>query len=193
MSIFIEDGTGTGKKVKVDSNNRAQVSSTSSTLADTALQKGLFFLLATGIIELTSASASGILYIKNNEESDLLIGKTGLFLGPSTGGSGIVEYSFIANPTGGTLISNATAGVNVNANGGSARALSANVYKGVEGATTVGTDFTILFPHDDGVWEQGSPVILPRGSSVAIKLKPPVGNTSMKINLTVEAILLDNI
>ena len=80
----------------------------------------------------------------------------------------------VRNPTTGTLISNATAAPIVeNRNFGSSSTLTALTYKGVDGATvTDGDDALIFVVNGQGRLAATLDLVIPKGSSLAIKVDP---------------------
>jgi hypothetical protein len=189
----IQDGTGSGKLAKVDSDNRLHVRSVTTTSEESASLKGLDFNLNTGIITLTNATKTPVFYLKNNEDYDLVIGTLFYTTGESTGGSGNILVEVIRNPTAGTIVSNATPiEMNANRNFGSSRSLSVSAYKGATGNTlTDGIKFveSISSTATQRVPVVGGAVIIPKGSSIAIQITPSTGNTSMAVEIGVSCYL----
>jgi hypothetical protein len=183
----IEDGTGQGLSAKVNEFGQLSTKSVISTLENFGATKGYTFNVNTGTISLTSANASALLYLKNNGESSVYVSSIGYLIGNSTGGSGDIDVEVLRNPTAGTIVSGATdVDIVANKNFGSSRPLTADVFKGAEGNTftdgelayrsllnSAGKQYTIA---------TGS-VILPRGSSIGIRMTPQTGNTSMDVQV----------
>lgn len=146
MSI-IEDGTGSGKKQKVNANNRAYVDAIEKSEEQAAIDIGDGYNINTGEISLTTTSASGVLYIKNNETENLVI--TAIAVGVSSAGTvnDSTRVQIIRNPSTGTLISDASAvDQNQNRNFGSSKTLTVDAYKGAEGKTvTDGDNIALIF------------------------------------------------
>jgi len=140
MSTIIEDGNGTGKKAQVDSSNRLEVSATvHPELHFNSKEDKLAFDFSTGdFISITSADTeTGIFYMKNDSTTKSVVIST-----IRVCANQVHKVKVYKNPTGGTLISNATAGVVTNLNFTSSNTSDVTVYKGVEGATVSGTAFT---------------------------------------------------
>lgn len=197
MAEIIQDGRGTGNTAKVDSLGKVHADAVSTFKEDSQARRGLAYNINTGTITLTNAStANGVLYLKNNEDYDLIISNIAYILGNSTGGTGDILVEVIKNPTTGTLISGAsTVETSSNKNFGNSRLLNALVYKGATGNTvTDGSTFakTIL-----GTGAQriigvlGGSIILPRGSSIAIRFTTPASNTSMNVQFAFACYLED--
>ena len=197
MEIIV-DGTGTGNSAKVDETHRLHVDSVATQREEAASQKGSAFNVNTGSINLTNAStANGVLYIKNNENYNLIITNIFYILGNSTGGSGDLTISIIKNPTAGTLISGATdVDTKQNKNFGSSRIIDLDAYKGATGLTvTNGVTYaaTILNTGPQRVVIAGGSITLPKASSIAIVLNTPVGNTSMNCMFAISCYLEDEV
>jgi hypothetical protein len=165
----IEDGTGKGASMKVDANNRAHTQSISETESLHSTELGDAYNINTGNIALTGDGT--LLYVKNNEDKDLVIeaiafGNDGLGTHSSN-----PRYTVIRNPNGGDLISDATAvSMNQNRNFGSNKTLTADAYKGkVSGTITGGNDIAILEGTSDGRDYFTINFVLPKGSSLALK------------------------
>ena len=194
MSI-IDDGTGKGYQAKVNANNRLYTSSVSRSEEKAATDLGRSYTIASGMVTLTSAGESGVLYIKNNETCDLHMRQAIISFSPSTGGSSTDtnHVRVYRNPTTGTLISSATTGpIACNRNFGSSNTLTADMYIGAEGETV--TDGVVhaqtLLPANS-VRELAIDETLVGGSSIAFTVEPQDSNTSMKIMLEVLCFLED--
>ena len=192
--MIIQDGTGSGFQVGVTETNRLLVDADSHEAVLTAATDGKAFKFGTDVITLTSANASGIFYLKNNEEANLIISELLFQANQSVGGaSGIGTWKVIRNPAGGTLISTATAvSIRQNFNFGSTATLNVDAFKGAEGATvTGGNDFSIQngFVVPNRIVAPFTSIILPRGSSLAVTFTPPTSNTSIVVSVGVSAFL----
>lgn len=182
MGMTIIDGR-THSSAAVDSSNRLKTAGTTETQSEHSCELGLRYNINTGDITLTSAAKTTVLYIKNNEDDDLVIESFIYNLGATTGGTGDVKVDIYRNPTAGGIITNANAvSINQNLNFGSNNTLTVNAYKGATGETVVsgGNDaVSSRLATNTGryVITLGS-VILPKGSSIAINYTPPSSNTS---------------
>ena len=183
---IIRDGTGDNYQAKV--NEKHQLNTFSVTEDELTFHSFLAetYNFNTGNLTLTSGGASGVWYFMNNEEYPVMI--TSLFynLGLNTGGSGNTLIQVIRNPTGGTVISDASSSAPVNRNFSSAKTLNAYSYLGAEGKTLTGGTNIIqsLLPIAAGRHVL-SPValILERGNSVGVKITPPTSTTSMTVQV----------
>ena len=185
----IEDGTGKGYESKVDNNNRLHVDSVGRSQSEQAALNSLNFNIVTSAITLTSANESGVFYFKSDESKPFVIKEILVILGNSTGGSGAGTIELIKNPTAGTLISTATAiTTSQNRDFGSSRELSGDIYEGAEARTvTDGTTFasTARTDFSSPVVFDAAPIILRKGSSIAVTYQPPSGNTSQIVRVAV--------
>lgn len=182
MSI-IQDA-GTGSTAKVSSSNRLQVHSVITTEASTAASNGDGYNINTGLVTLTSATESGVLYIKNNEDQDLKIEFLEMILAPSTGGvaTDATRVRVFRNPTGGTLLTGAVnVADNQNRNFGTNKLLATNAYKGTQGSTITGGNVIIEIFMQPGKRELlGIDLTLTKGDSLAVSYQPNASNTNMK-------------
>jgi hypothetical protein len=172
----IEDGAGTGNRAKVTANNRLETFSITETrAADISLRSGETFILTSDFISLTTTgSFNGLMYVKNTSQDNLFIDKIRIC---GTGSSmGNLQTKMIKNPTTGTLISDANAGISVPANLGSNVTFTGLNYAASADAKTVtdGTQFSQFTIHLPGhtIQEYDGGLIVPGGSSFAISGKP---------------------
>lgn len=190
---MITDGTGGGYKAGVDSTNRLKVASTTDTSFEAACEDGRAFNLNTEDISLTGAVSGdqGLLYIKNNEAGDLAL--IGWFIGirnlDTTGRSGSDTHLFklITNPTGGTLISDASAGYIANRTLGNPRTFDFDAYRatGPGKSVTGGDTIPVLYQyHTSGRTFGTVTLILPRGSSLAITVDTYGANMDLYTGFT---------
>ena len=191
MSI-LEDGKGSGKKAGIDNVNRLLTRAVTLEEKDLSASTGDKYNINTGDITLTDATITSVLYIKNNEDRDLVI--TGLIynLGNSTGGSGDGVIDVYRNPTAGTIVTDAVAvdvgtGVSANQNFGSNKTLTVDAYKGdtadnnfTDGSVTIYTRLSSAAGRT--VIALGA-IVLPKGSSIGISYTPPASNTSQTIQI----------
>lgn len=194
MSI-IEDGSGSGYSAKVDANNRIHAKSVSVSTQGNSSENGDHYNINTGDITLTSGCESSVLYIKNNEDRDLIVTDIIYLLGNSTGGSGDMQVAIFRNPTVGTVVSDASnVEMKANKNFGSPKTLIADAYKGGEGKTL--TNGTVAYRSRLGGASQtyvikSGDLVLTKGTSVGIKVTPPSGNSSLTIQVAIAAYLRD--
>lgn len=186
MSDYIQDGTGSGYRAKVDVDNHLHTRSITESGGTDAALFGDLYNINTETIQLTSANASALLYMKNTDSVPWIVNRVFYNAGPSTGGSGDFLAEVIANPTTGTLISGGSALTAHNLNFGSTKTLTGTVLKGAEGDTiTDGTVrvSTIIPVAGTRVLIGFDSVVLEPGSSIAVRVTPQSGNTAMDIQV----------
>ena len=184
-SSIIKDGGGSGRAAKVDSKQRLSVSGEALAPFEQAVIDGRGFLLTSGIVNLTSANESAVLYMKNNGDKDLILVESRYFMGTSTGGtSPDFQIKGAINPTSGTIQSSTlTAAGNLNL--GSAATVNIDARIGGEGITCI-----TAVPQPSSVVQTGQifakvPVSFPKGTSLCLTVKPPTGNTSVDVALDI--------
>jgi hypothetical protein len=187
MSTQILDGTGNGYKVMIDSKKRIHAFSVSTDIQGQSAVEGNTYNINTGTVSLSSANESGLLYFKNNGETDLHISSIGYLIGNSTGGTGDIIAKVLRNPDGGTVVSDETlVDVNINKNFGSSESLTVSAYKGGEGKTLTGGEeaYYSLVPKDatQYVIATGT-LVIPKGKSLGVSITPQSGNTSMDVQV----------
>jgi len=188
MSI-IEDGTGSRTQAKVDSTNRLTVRSVTETGELLASQDGDNYMTTTGEITLTSASESGIFFLQNDEEFDLIIPTLIFNSRASTAGVGdVFTASIFKNPT---SLSSPTAITPFNTNFGSSQTLSGTFQKGAEAsAFTGGSNVFSLLIRLETPSVFSTVLILEKGSTIGISITPPPSNTSLVVDFSVSSHLI---
>ena len=141
MATVIEDGTGSGFKLKVNKLNRINADSVTFDREDDAIASGAGYQITSGqVVFTTSGAASGVLYFQNDEDVDCVLDRVVLMIGTGDT-SGDWHHRIVRNPVGGTLLDNELAAGVSNSNHGSANILNGDgkdIYKGVEGDTIIG-------------------------------------------------------
>lgn len=172
--MIIEDGTGSGKKAKVNADNKVEVSAITLSEYEEAALDGRAFNINTELIALTGTGESAVLYVKNNEAQPISI--QGFFIGVGTlsgNSSESILVQAFTNPTGGTIVDNASAITIANRDLGSTKTFSIDAYKGVNGDTLTGQDVTpILYQFQGGSSRVFGTVnlVLPRGASIGVTI-----------------------
>lgn len=181
MPGIFTDGKGRGYLAEVDSSNRLNTYSVATQDEFEANRDGDAYNINTGVINLTDAAETPVLYLKNNENNDLHIRAIAIGLATSSNGASneMIKATVIRNPTAGTIVSSSVnVDINSNRNYGSNKTLTSDAYKGATGKTmTDGTDHIIFYASDFGRLFGTIDEVIPKGSSIGIKLTPPTGNT----------------
>lgn len=183
---IIKDGSGTGKEAKVDGTNKLETHSVILTEDAEAVEKGDAYNINTGTIALTSSTASGVLYLKNNEDRDMSID----LIAAGVGSAGTVTDSsvltLIVNPT--SVSFSADVDMNVNRNVGESKVLTVDAFKGSEGATVTGGSSMAQFFIGAGA-RLAAPIniTITKGDSVAFTLDTNTssGTTNIYVALVV--------
>lgn len=173
MGFQIQDGTGSSKKVRVNSNNRIETESvTTTSLSTTSKQDGNAYTVGTdGVLNFnfTSGVDNAILYCKNNEDVDLFVDVCVV----SQDVAGI--YKYIKNPTTGTLIDSGTSTTPVNFNFGSSNVADLDVIKLNASGQTFTNGTVITYSRNPAGLQPldflGT-VVVPKGSSFGITYDP---------------------
>ena len=176
MGFEIKDGTGTGNLAKVDAENRVAVRAITETETEKAVLEGRAFNINTEFLPITTNVEHALLYVKNNEDQNLII--AAWFNGTDFGTDGGTDAGLIRvyyNPTGGTIISDATTVTAANRNAGSSRVLSADVFSGGEASTFNGNDTPAVLYQTQKVNSRAFGNVfltLPKGSSLVATYLP---------------------
>jgi len=172
MSI-IEDGA-TGDKVRVDGSNRLQVFAIAEGVNAFSVKNGDAYNLATGLVAMTGTAESSVFYMANTGATDIVI--TSITFGVGVLSATITDdsvFTIIKNPTGGDIISNATAlaGGNTNQNHGESKSLSINAFQGVDGGTiTGGESYGPFYVSSSQRTSIPLTMRIPNGGSVGVKV-----------------------
>lgn len=185
--MIIEDGKGSGRTAGVDEKNRVITQADTRSEINAAIVRSAAFFSNSPVITLTSDNPSGLFFIRNDGLASIYIEEVLLCLGESTGGAGgTVLVSGSRNAAGGTILSGGTIGANTCQNFGSSRIAEATIRYGSEGAT-IGTspNSGILVPTQSQINTAASRIYLPQGTSYALQITPPTGNTSLDATVRV--------
>ena len=176
--MLIEDGKGNGKSAQVDNSNRLRVHAVTESEALHSSEEGGAYNVNSGLISITADAT--LLYLKNNEDEDIVIEAIALGSFEGITHSDDPYITVVRNPTGGDLISDATAvPMNGNRNFGSNNVLLVDTYKGKVGGTiTGGSDIAILQAVGGGRGFYTVEFVLPRATSIAVKLTANVTSGS---------------
>lgn len=176
MADSIVDGTGTGNRVAVFSDNKLSTRTVNSSEVQDAAAEGRAWNFNTGWISSISAN-SALLYFKNDESdgSDFFI--DAIAVGFKDGSATDVQsVYFVSSPTGGTLVDAATdADMISDRLMGEGNTLSARtmVYKATASGQTLtgGIDAALFAQNDQGRLFATVDFVVPKGQSCGIRLE----------------------
>jgi hypothetical protein len=177
--MLIEDGKGTGSKVRVDQNNVMHVHAIAEPVDVHAVDQGDAYNINTGNITFTAAGS--LIYLKNNENQNLII--TAFAVGVGTGStSDMGEITVRKNDNAGDLITDETA-VSMNSNRlvGSSKTLTVDAFKGKSsGTSTGGEDMALFYQGTNGRLFAAFDLLIEKGSSVSIMYDPKLSSGNVK-------------
>lgn len=187
MGFEIQDGKGKGLSAGVDTNNRLLTNAISETSFQFAAERGEAYFIGTPLVTLTNANASAIFYLENNEDDPIILGSFFLVAEATTGGSpSIFRVAWYKNPT--DILGTSTTALNQNF--GSSNELDATIKYGSQGAGVSGGTLSAQLSFPIGQFNQiDANLILEKGSSFALTVTPPPGNTSMPVQFGTRSIL----
>jgi len=182
MSTTIKDAD-TGYVAHVTTDGELLTRSVTESEEIAANEKGNAYNINTGVITLTDANETSVMYLKNNENDNLVISGIVLGLWASDGDGLDMMTTFTRNPTTGDIITNENnVAINSNRNFGSGNSLLADAYVGASSETkTNGSDHILVRITEESRSFIGINEILPKGSSMGINVTPPTSNTSMNM------------
>jgi len=178
---MIQSGTGEGYFAGVTVNNRVMTTGIDLSLTEAATETGDTYNINTSTLPLTSSAEHALLYVKNNETTNIIIDTTIINIKDFVGTDGQPVLKIYRNPTGGTLITDETECTITNRNYGSAKRVDINCYEGGQGKTVTGDSIEIFLPSTAALTFNSfsTLVVLPKGSSIALSYTPPAGITSL--------------
>lgn len=166
-------------------NNKLSTTGIVRTEEREASLEGNAFLVASGYINFTvGGTPVAMIYIKNNEDSDLIIERFNSNLEDTTGGSATYgRFVFYRSPEG--LTSGSPGPTIANLNFGSSNILDIDFEIG-DGSTstmTGGVAFgSPIIPIGQITFINGN-IVLPKGTAFGISYIPPAGNTSQNVGV----------
>ena len=186
MGFEITDGTGKGNSAGVDNTGRLLTRTITENIFQNAAEEGEAFFIGTPIITATTDTESAICYIKNNEDSPLILGSFFLVAENSNATVQMFRVNWYKNPT---SITGGTATVALNQNFGSSQTLDADIEYGAEASGIVGGTLSATLSFPIGQFNQfDANLVLEKGSSVVISVTPPSGNTGMPVQFGTRSI-----
>ena len=190
MSNKIKDGTGKSFEAKVDAKNRLKADVRIQDEIVTASKEGEAWNIHSGAITLTGAGT--MIYIKNNEDRDLIAGGMVIALGTAST-SDVCEVITYKNATGGDLLTDQTdVAFKSNRNYGSSNQLAADMYKGKDGGTVTAEQVGLYYMSSGTRLFAEINKIIPRGSSIAVSIDPKLSSGSVKAYCVITCHLKDS-
>jgi hypothetical protein len=166
MGFEITDGTGKGNSAGVDVTGRLLTRSITESIFQNAAEEGEAFFIGTPLITATTANESALIYIKNNENSPLILGSFFLTAENSNATVQMFRVNWYKNPT---SITGGTATVALNQNFGSSETLDVDIEYGAEASGIVGGTLSATLSFPIGQFNQfDANLVLEKGSSVEI-------------------------
>lgn len=195
MATTIEDGSGKGYSVKVDSENRFFTRSITESEFDKATRSGNAYNINTLFLPLSGGTETPILYLRNNEDNILNLAAWFIGTDNSTGTpsrQGLVKL--YSNPTAGTIITSGADVTPANRLVGSSNVLDVDIKSGGDGFTVSGFAVDPLLYQTQGqtarVFGNIQLAIL-KGGSVVITYTPN-GQNPLEIYAGFQVYLSDN-
>lgn len=186
MGFEITDGTGNGNSAGVDNTGRLLTRSITEDIFQNSAEKGEAYFIGTPLITASTANESALIYIKNNEDSTLILGSFFLIAENSNATVQMFRINWYKNPT---SITGGTSTVALNQNFGSSQTLDADIEYGAEASAIVGGTLSATLSFPIGVFNEISAnLVLEKGSSVVISVVPPSGNTGMPVQFGTRSI-----
>jgi len=185
MATTIEDGTGQGFSLKIDSENRALASVKSETFFEDAVGRGNAFNINTEFLAVSASIETPLIYFKNNEDKDIVI--AAWFIGTGLSGGSETEKALMRvypNITTGSIVSAGTDITVVNRKISSAVTFEVDVKKGGDGfwMNPTGSNTPVLYQTQNAASRVFGNVylVVPKGGSLGVSYEP---NGQQPINI----------
>ena len=184
---MLKDGTGKGYLAKINSDNQLITRATAVTQHTKSAVDGHYHEVHSGQITLVNATETGIIYLKNGDNNNIIIDKVFIDIWSSTGGSGGGTMKYYKNPTitGGTDI------IPTNTNFSKNDDLTGTFKKSLTTVTGGTNWWTGYFDDATSIVIDEEKICIPNGYSFVITCAAPTGNTSMIIAINIALYVLD--
>ena len=190
MATTIQDGTGSNLRAKVNSSHELLTKAETLTEYEQGIADGRAFNIVDTEKALTAITGEqAILYVKNNNVVDLNLKNFFLGLWDIVAGSSDTHLiRIVKNPTGGTLITDASEVTVTNRNFGSNQDFSEELVYGATagGKTLTGQDTTptAFIMHTTGRLFLGIDLVLPAGQAMGVTVETNGASASFYAGFT---------
>lgn len=182
MGTSIIDGTGSEYAAEVDLTGKLNTRAVTLPLTRDESINGNHYAVGTNVVNLTSDSASALLYVKNTGDKDLFIDR--FIVNAQAAASSTTDFLVLGiyvNPTA-MASGSGTDLINTNVNFGSPKTANISSEFGAEGATLTGGTFSGAFVYKKEISTfTDIRIVLPKDASLGLTVTPPAGNTSFNI------------
>lgn len=144
MGKEIEDGTGTGDRARVKDSRLYTNALTLGNFENSVLE-GNAYNINTEFLSITTDAEHALLYLKNDENTDIVIESWFIATDIGSNGSSYGTVKAYFDPVGGTIVSGGTPINTVNRKGGDSKLAKVTSLKGGEGFTFTGTTDAVLY------------------------------------------------
>lgn len=187
MQIEGTSNDGGLNRAKVNKEGQLNTRSISATEVEHSVAEGDAFQAYAGVITLTSDVRTAVLYIQNNDTSDMFLTSATIGSRPSTGGAdNVMLVESVGNVVASDdIVQNGIDVPVINRNGGASRQFAGIAKKGPSAAAVNGVSASGVL--SDFTLERQLEVtnIIPKGGSLALEVIPPAGNTGMDITVSI--------
>ena len=183
----IKDGKGRGYLAGVNKDNQLVTRSTSVVQHTKSAVDGNYYEIYSGLVTLTDAVETGIIYFQNGMSNDIIVDKVFLDVWASTNGVGGGKIKYYKNPTytGGSTITP------VNTNFARNDSLLGTYLKSLTTLTGGTTWWIGYFSASSANVIEEEKICIPPGYTFGITITAPTSNTSMALNLNIAVYVLD--
>lgn len=183
MAESIKDGTGQGYQAKVDATNRIRTRGVVEQAIVESVRDGNAYAIPSGVVVLTSATASAVMHLTNNEKEDIVL--TRIICSPIRSVGGTEDFVILASRINGTGLSGGSGNPipSVNINFGSSNSLDIESEVGAEGAIVTGSPVNgpTFLAEIGRTFETEIYVRIPSGKSISFLITPPPSNTQLLV------------
>lgn len=192
MSEFkIKNGVGNGDLAKVNSVNRLVTESISTDVSLPNLLNGKVFALASGLITSTNTTEIPLLFFSHSESNEILWGRRMILWSSESVGSAI-NTAYLKFYIGATGIVGGSDFTPISSSISTSNTLDGTFQRGAMGATlTGGTNVTTHIIPLGEPYKLDFNALYNKGTSLAVTLVPPTGNTSLDLSYLIQTELIN--